>query len=152
MNVDFSFCLIFNKELNFSRTESIFQRNTSSCQSNWHSFFWCMGKCYTFQDTHFGWCMWNVILYNIDLDIIFCQMLAYLPKCFCWQMVKPTFLVLVMTDVVIQCLWTTWCYWQMLFAMWLWYGWCFFSSIVMDGIVTFVIIVADWKAMLWDNW
>ena len=26
MNVDFSFCLIFNKELNFSITEPIFQR------------------------------------------------------------------------------------------------------------------------------
>ena len=39
-----------------------------------------MGKCYTFQDTHFLWCMWNFILYNTDFCWnYFFQMLAYLP-------------------------------------------------------------------------
>ena len=50
------------KELNFSRTEPIFLKNISFHQSNWHGFFWCIGKCYTFHDTHSWWCMWNVIL------------------------------------------------------------------------------------------
>ena len=37
MNVDFSFCFIFNKELNFSRTESIFFREhkLSPIQLTW---------------------------------------------------------------------------------------------------------------------
>ena len=79
MNVDFSFCLIFIKELNFSWTELIFNGNTSFCQSIWHGFFWCMGKYYTYQDTH----LWRCVK---------CYTLLYfwiLPKYFwfCWQMV-----------------------------------------------------------------
>ena len=39
MNVDFSFCLISIRKLNFSWTESIFTGNTSFCQSTWHGFY-----------------------------------------------------------------------------------------------------------------
>ena len=63
------------RKLNFSSTESNFTGNTSFCQSTWHGFFWCMGKCYTSKDTHIWRCLWKIILYN---TFEFCQI--FLPN------------------------------------------------------------------------
>ena len=64
-----------------SLTGLIFSRNTSFHQSTWHGFFWCMGKCYTSKDTLSGWCLWNIILYNI---FEFVEFWFWSCQCFCY--------------------------------------------------------------------
>ena len=51
---------------NFLCNRIDFSRSTSFCQSNCHGFIWCKGKYYPYHNTHFGWCMWNVIIYNFE--------------------------------------------------------------------------------------
>ena len=51
---------------NFLCNRIDFSQSTSFCQSNWHGFIQCMGKYFLCHNTHFGWCMWNVIIYNFE--------------------------------------------------------------------------------------
>ena len=96
-HVSFSFCLIFNEMTNILFNRIHFSKTTSFRQSIWHGFIWCMGKCFPCHNTHFWWCMWNVMIYNfgclycqiltyLSLVIDFCQLLLILcDRCCCWQ-------------------------------------------------------------------
>ena len=133
-NVDFSFCLIFIRKLNFSSTESILTGKTSFCQSTWHGFFLCMGKCYTSKDTHIWRCVWNIILYNIFefLPNILVLLTDGKSTIVMLTDVKPT-LIKVMTDVIVKLLFTT-NVWQMLLPCGIW---PLIIAFVTDVIVTF---------------
>ena len=129
------------KELNFSITEPIFSDNTSFHQSNWHDFFWCMGNCCTFQDNHFWWCIWNVVL------IIFFG--YFLPNFFDLLLTDGKSTVYVfMTDVIVILFVTTHVMADII-AMWL-DGW-WLMPIVTDVIVT-LCFSGWWKPHVWDNW
>ena len=106
---------------------------------------------YTFQDIHFRWCMWIVILYNINFCWnCFCQILAYLPvcyvgrwysqlfdvgcdRCYCHQLFVNHLMLLanVICHVVVI--------WLMIFAN------------VADGIAIFLLLW-QMKTTFLDNW
>ena len=54
----------------FSVTEQFFSQSTSFRKSHWHGFIQCKGKCFPYYDTHFGWCIWKIIIYNFEFFII----------------------------------------------------------------------------------
>ena len=70
-----------------------------------------MGKYYALQDTHFLWCLWNIILYNIIFLLKF--LLAHLYAIvvpICWHSCQyvslmadgiANFFMLVVTDVIV---------------------------------------------------
>ena len=70
-HVGFSFCLNYVLGSNFLYNRLYFLEDTSFCQSYWSGFIWCMGKCFSYQDTWFWWCLKKNFLHNILLLILF---------------------------------------------------------------------------------
>ena len=124
-----------------------------------------MGKCYTFQDTHFRWYMWIVILYIINFSWnYFCQMLAYLPVCYVdgrwysqlswcwlWQMLLSP-IVCEPLDVIGRCYLPCGC--DMADDFCHCGRWNSHIFVVTDGkphfeIIDDVVTVADGKATMW---
>ena len=95
----------------------------------------CMGKYYTYYNTHFGWCLWNVIIYNFEFCFWPNKIVNHTFECFkptfavmvigvcvtinqwsLWQMLLPCF---VMADVIAISLFIGYCCCQLC------YGWCY---------------------------